>query len=398
MYDEHFELMRRLESEANLIEADKLWDYDPSQQLANYVNQLAQPLPSGEPSPFSSMAPGAGHVILASATIAQMQYLAYELNLKPDWEWVQMFRMLGVERQLAEYPVINLVFRRSTDAMRSGLAVDIPYNMEVRSSRDNTLAAYTIKEDRIFGSDEFKVVPARINRLGTLPGLIPGEFSVLPRLLANVSGVANDGTAVSEGRDRETLIDMMIRARNRFRRGNAPNLTSAQIGRVVNKEDYYLAAQEFGSKKTLVLSSQYGTVGHWTDLVTVAVWPEQQVAVVEEKTRPLAMESQPLEFRAAEIIPIDGKVTVGFVRDLTQQQRFNLVAQTIVDAINPPFGIWGDLEFHKTLASELEKAEGIYSVPKTELKNSFTGQPLSEIEVNPWTLFEVQSSLEVIPA
>lgn len=398
MYDEHFELMRRLETEANLIEAGKLWDYDPGQQLANYVNQLAQPLPSGEPSPFSSMAPGAGHVILASATIAQMTYLAYELNLKPDWEWVQMFRMLGVERQLAEYPVINLVFRRSSDAVRSGLAVDIPYNLEVRSSRDNSLAAYTIKEDRIFGSDEFKVVPARINRLGKIPGLIPGEFSVMPRLLANVSGVANDGTAVSEGRDRETLIDMMVRARNRFRRGNAPNLTSTQIGRVVTKEDYYLAAQEFGSQKTLVLSSQYGTVGHWTDLVTVAVWPEQQVAVVEEKTRPLAMESQPLEFRAAQIVPIDGKVTVGFVRDLTQQQRFNLVAQTIVDAINPPFGTWGDLEFHKTLASELEKAEGIYSVPKTELKNSFTGQPLSEIEVNPWTLFEVQSSLEVIPA
>ncbi|MEG3880957.1 hypothetical protein QT972_26690 [Microcoleus sp. herbarium7] len=398
MIDEHFDLMQRLEQEPDLIESRKLWDYDASQQLANFVNQLAQPLPNGQPSPFSSMSTTSGHVILGSAIIAQMTFLAYELNLKPDHEWVQDFRMLGVERELAEYPVINLVFRRSNEAMRSGLAVEIPYNCEVRSSRDPSLVAYTIKEDIIFGSDEFKVVPARINRLGRIPGLIVGEFSVMPRLLANVAAVANDGTAISEGRDRETLIDMMIKARNRFRRGNAPNLTTKQIGRVVTIADYYLAAQEFGSRKTLVLSSQYGTVGHWSDLVTVAVWPEQQMAVVEEKIRPLTMESQPLEVRAAEIVPIDGKVTVGFIRDLTQQQQFNLVAQTIVENVNPPFGIWGDLEFYKTLSSELEKAEGIYSVPKTELKNSATGQPLSEIEISPWTLFEVQSSLEVIAA
>jgi hypothetical protein len=396
MLDEHFELMKRLEKEANLIESPQLWDYDPGQQLANFVNQLAQPLPNGEASPFSSMSATSGHVILSSAIIAQITFLAYELNLKPDWEWVQDFRMLGVERELAEYPVINLVFRRSPEAMRSGLMVEIPYNCEVRSSRDNALAAYTIKEERIFGSDEFKVVPARINRLGKIPGLIVGEFSVLPRLMANISGVANDGTVISEGRDRETLIDMMVRARNRFRRGNAPNLTSTQIGRVVSESDFYLAAQEFGSQKTLILSSQYGTIGHWSDLITVVVWPEQQLAVVEEKIRPLTMESQPLEVRAAEIIPIDGTVTVGFVRDLTQKQQFNLVAQTIVTTVNPPYGLWGDLEFNKTLASALEKAEGIYSVPKTELKNAFTRQPLSEIEVNPWTLFEVQSSLEII--
>jgi hypothetical protein len=216
--------------------------------------------------------------------------------------------------------------------------------------------------------------------------------------MANISGVANDGTVISEGRDRETLIDMMVRARNRFRRGNAPNLTSTQIGRIVSESDFYLAAQEFGSQKTLVLSSQYGTIGHWSDLVTVAVWPEQQLAVVEEKIRPLTMESQPLEVRAAEIIPIDGTVTVGFVRDLTQQQQFNLVAQTIVATVNPPYGLWGDPEFHKTLASALERTEGIYSVPRTELKNAFTGQPLSEIEVNPWTLFEIQSNLVVVGA
>jgi hypothetical protein len=396
MFDEHFELMNRLEKEPNLIESPSLWNYDPGQQQANFVNQLAQPLPNGEASPFSSMSATSGHVIFSSAIIAQMTFLAYELNLKPDWDWVQDFRMLGVERELAEYPVINLVFRRSPEAMRSGLMVEIPYNCEVRSSRDNSLVAYTIKEERIFGSDEFKVVPARINRLGKIPGLIVGEFSVLPRLMANISGVANDGTVISEGRDRETLIDMMVRARNRFRRGNAPNLTSTQIGRVVSESDFYLAAQEFGSQKTLILSSKYGTIGHWSDLVTVVVWPEQQLAVVEEKIRPLTMESQPLEVRAAEIIPIDGTVTVGFVRDLTQQQQFNLVAQTIVTTVNPPYGIWGDLEFHKTLASVLEKAEGIYSVPKTELKNAFTGQPLSEIEVNPWTLFEIQSNLEII--
>lgn len=297
MFDEHFELMKRLENEPNLIESQQLWDYDPTQQLANFVNLLAQPLPDGSASPFSSMSPTAGHVILSSAVVAHMTFLAYELNLKPDWEWVQEFRMLGVERELAEYPIVNLVFRRSPEAMRSGLAVEIPYNCEVRSSRDPGLAAYTIQEGKIFGTEEFKVLPARLNRLGKIPGLVAGEFSVMPRLLANVAAVANDGTAVSEGRDRETLLDMMLRARNRFRRGNAPNLESSQIGRVVTIPDFYLAAQEFGSQKTLVLSSQYGTSGHWSDLITIAIWPGQQVPAVEEKLAPLAMESQPLEFR-----------------------------------------------------------------------------------------------------
>lgn len=402
IYEEFLELTERLETETDLIESPPLWTLSENSLNAAMLNDLAQPLPDGTPSPFSSPNPASGHAILVSILTRYISYLGFELNLKADWEWVQLLRMQGVERRMAEYPIINIVFRRSPEARQAGLICEIPYNTEIRSIRDSNLSVYTLKEARIIGSEEFATVPARLSQVGSIRdfGIRIGEFSDVPRLFPNLAGAANDGTFVSEGQRRESLSDLVKRAREDNQR---PKTLSTF-------RDYHNAGKAIGAGKTLVLSSQYGVIGHVTDLITVALYPAAAVPRFDATYRsgisderitpgdqlpPAIPVSQPVRVIPANIIPIDGTIQVSFIQGLNPSEQFNLVARTIGESVNPPAGSWGDRDFARTLATALELAEGIYAVPKMNLKHSVTGQPLSEIEVLPWSLLEIQNTLRV---
>jgi hypothetical protein len=83
---------------------------------------------------------------------------------------------------------------------------------------------------------------------------------------------------------------------------------------------------------------------------------------------------------------------------MTEDAVFNLVARAIRDNVNPPHGRWGDPEFEKTLASALERIQGIYAVPRMGLF-AVEGEnriPIREYSPSHRTLFQVKSTLSVV--
>ena len=99
----------------------------------------------------------------------------------------------------------------------------------------------------------------------------------------------------------------------------------------------------------------------------------------------------------AEVIPIDGEVTVRVVPYLVGQNNtvFDMAARAIAERINPPHGKWGDFQLSISLATALELVEGFYAVPSVKLKHAVTGEPIESLKPKPWQLFEIQGSLVV---
>lgn len=402
-YEQHYDLLTRLQAEARLIEADDLYNFDDGVTYAAQMDRLAQPLPNGEESPFSSRSPTSAHAIFVARLIHQQKLIAHQFNLTKDRTWVQHFRMLGVELQPAEYPVINIVFRRTTAAVLNNMPVEIPLNTEIRSRIDPSLAVYTLYTARIEGADETVTVPARLNQLGALPNVRRGEFSDIPRLLSFVESAENDGTIVSVGRPAETLVDAMLRAREGLRSGSLGRSTINGTfdpenidfqARCVTDRDYYYWASRLGAEKVNVLKGiQYGAEGVFRDLVTVAVYPADIRDLIYSLMLPMSLDR--FDVIPAEVIPIDGKIQVRVTPQFADFQVFNLVAGAIASTVNPPYGTWGDRNFPATLATALEQTNGIYATPLIQLKHAITGQPLSELDIQPWHLLEIQSSLEI---
>jgi hypothetical protein len=315
-------------------------------------------------------------------------------------------RLLGVERNPAESPILNLVVKRSREAIARRLPLEVPIHTQVRSIVDPSIFCYTLSDVTIEGSDESATVAARFAGDPRLVSKIRvGEISDAP-FIPYLAQIYNDGKVISPGRPVETLIEVVERARDGLRRGNARDRENRPFGRLVTPSDYYEAARAMGSQKTLILTSSYGLPGHVAPGVTIAVWfpgVSEDSPILSEIRQQLADLSpcgHILRVRQAEIVPINGVVEVGLVRQPfgidPNREAFNLVARAIQSGVNPPHGIWGDRGFEKTLATALEKAEGIYSVPQMSLKHSETQKPLSEIEIPPYALLEVQGSLRVV--
>lgn len=403
MYDQHYELIARLQAEARLIEAGDLYNFDDGAVYAAQMDRLAQPLPNGEESPFSSRSPTSAHAVFTARLVHLQKLLAHQFNLTKDRTWVEFFRMLGVELQPAEYPVINIVFRRSAEAVFNNIPAEIPLNTEVRSRIDPGLAVYTLYTARIEGSSETVTVPARLNQLGALPNLRRGEFSDIPRLLSFVESAENDGTVVSTGRTAETLVEAMLRAREGIRSGSLgrstidgtfdPENTAFQARCVTDRDYYYWASQLGAEKVNVVKGMQYGSEGTFRDLVTLVVYPADVRDLIFSLMLPMSLDR--FDVIPAEVIPIDGKIQVRVTPQIADFQVFNLVAGAIAAQVNPPYGTWGDRNFPVTLATALEQAEGIYAIPLIQLKHAETGQPLSELDIKPWNLLEIQNTLEI---
>jgi hypothetical protein len=391
MYSQHYALIDRLQQDSRLIASPDLYPFDDQKIYAAMLDILAQPLPNGEESPFSSKAPTSGHAILMGAVAYYQSVLAHEFNLIPDRAWVLILQLLGAELSLGSYPVVNVVFTGEPGAV-------VPIGVEVRSQYNPQLSIYTVAQGTIDTSGSVKI-PARLNQIGKLPAVRLREFMLLPRSLSRVQSAYNDGTVIAEGRAPETIAEAVLRVREGIRTGSLgrePDNTNSEEfqGRCVSDRDYYYWAKRCGATKANVLKGvQYGAEGVFGDLVTVVVYPPAARDLVMARMLPMTLHR--FDVRPAEIIPLDGKIQVRVQPNLSDSQVFNLVAAAIQAQINPPNGIWGDSNFEQTLAVALEKVNGIYAVPSMILKHVETGQGLAELEVKPWNLFEIRGSLQV---
>lgn len=370
-YSYFFELSEALQAEPRLIDAQPLWDFNKEEEYAAAMDRLARPLPNGQESPFSSRSPWSAHGIFTEEIVYHSSLLAYQLNLKLNRDYVQHLRSLGIEIKPAEYPIINLVFTSQTD-------VEIPLGVEVSSRIDPALKAIAIRDAKIQGATRSITVPARLNVLGRLPQIVAGEFTIAPNLLA-IDSVTNDGSIVSEGAEQETIVEAMGRGRSEVRRGAAR----------VSARDYYDAAIAAGATKATIYPDPYSAgfvIGVYPDVATDAV----KSALVDTGSL-----DDPLDVRAATIIPIDGRIECLMDAALTQTQKFNAIASAISDSLNPPNGKWGDREYQTSLIAALKNVRGLYGIPSISLKHAETGQPLEAIAVGPLDLFEIQSSIDL---
>jgi hypothetical protein len=212
----------------------------------------------------------------------------------------------------------------------------------------------------------------------------PGEFNIPSRSFSYLESVTND-IVLYEGRDPESLAEAMLRARLQLQRGE----------RLVSPRDCYTAARELGAKKVNVLKGiQYGAPGRYGDLTTVVVYPEAVVSIVNQAFQDGTMLGSRYDVRGAEVIPIDGEIDVRIVPQLSNAEAFNIAARAIEQNVNPPYGNWGDRDFASTVATALEnQPDSIYAVPRLELKHAESDIPLSELDIQPWNLLEIQQSI-----
>ncbi len=417
-YEQYYLLEQALAANARIIPSPDLWNLNDQQIYAAAMDRLARPLPNGEVSPFSSQAPGSAHAILMATITHYLGLAGHQLNLRSDKDWIETFRMLGVELAPPEYPIINLIFEREVTALRAGLPAIVPVATEVQSLRDSNLVAITTQDLVIAGADATGVVPARLNQLGGIPNLRVGEFANLPRSLSNISGVNNDGSVVSTGGDAETLVAAMLRAREGIRTGNLGQYTrdgyfdpeaNTFLGRCVTPRDFLYYALRLGASKANVLpGALYALDGYFSDLTTIVVYPADAAAALQEPMNALSLAEQRIDVRSAVVLPIDGTITVRVVPRLSDYDVRQLAAGAIAasynldqtadgtntpQGINPPAGTWGDTNFASSVATVLENVDGIFAVPSLSLKHAETGVALENLEIQPWHLLEIQDSI-----
>lgn len=385
-YSGHYDLNEALQLEPTVLPAPTLYPFDKERIFAAILDRLAQPLDGGTESPFSSRNPLSAHAQLMSALLYLQDLLGHEINLVPDSLWVRWFRLLGVEIGLAERPIINLVFTRSQDAIASNIFAKIPLGTEIRSNLNPDLVATTLYDLTIDADSITGTVPARLNETGKIsPEIRPGEFSIMPELLNWIDSTSNDTQVLFEGRDEETLPEAMLRARQEFQTG----------WRLDTPRDYYRTVLSLGAKKVAVLPRiRKGAKIEYSNLITVVVYPGNMASLVKDALLDRVPACLTLDVVAPDIIPIDGEIDVRIIPTLSNDQAFNIAATAIQQNVNPPFGVWGDLTFGATLATALEnQPKSIYAVPNMRLKHADTDVPIERLDIKPWSLLEIQSTL-----
>ena len=389
-YNSEYSLQNLFAQQPRLIKTPRLFNLDEPQTYAAMMDRLAQPLPNGESSPFSSRSPATGHGYLIGTFLHLLSMQAHELNLVPDIVWLKLLQFLGTELSPAEYPLINITFSRSDDAIASNIPVTISLRTKVESIYVNGLFAYTTVEKTISGQDKTVDIPCRLSEIGAAPAIRVGEFSRLPRMMSFVAEASNDGTIVNPGRSQETLPEAALRVREELKTGK----------RCISLSDYVYWAYALGSdlgvtKATAVSAVAYQVYGNFKNLVTVMIHPGENAERLYDLMEPMTVAQRSFDVIPAEIIPVTGVISVKAIESLTNGQIFDLAATAIVNEINPPFGLWGDKDFPDNLSTALEKTQGIYAVKKLELKNVYTDRPLEELEIHPWHLFQIQDTLQI---
>ena len=402
-YEQHYRLQESLSSDdTKLIPAPELFTYSEEEMYAAEMDRLSLDLPDGSPSPFRSKSPGSAHAILVSAMVHQMAILGHEVNLIPDRAWVHFLRLLGAEIQPAESPILNVRFTKSPDYYNLGESISVPIGTVI-SNADNTIQAYT-QFSRTFTSELEVIIPARVATVGNLSNYRLGSLS---RLITPILGIdsVRDVEIVSLGKNEGDLPSVVAQARNGMRVGSMGKAIGLAVldanddyflTRCITARDYVYCANRLGSAKSNVLQGQKrGAIGYFGDLTTLIVYPEGVVESVDRSIRPMMTAGTRLETIPADVIPIDGTISIRKDPSLLATDARNAIATIIVDKFNPPYGKWQPVNFVTELAVEIEKIPGIYAVPQVLLKHAITNAPLSAIALEPWHLIEIQSSLEI---
>lgn len=389
MYDLHYQILDALSDEINTIAPTELYNVDPEKLLVDCLNRLAQPLPNGTASPFSGRNVASGEGIISSVLLVMLQYFAHELNLFPDALLLNHLRIFGLTRKIAEAPLIQLEFRRTDTELVDGEAIVIPAGTKIKSKFYSNRYA-TVIEDASHDLGEFTITAiARIDNPGQLTVPVKErEFSILPISLTlnNIEDVTNT-EIISQGIDQESIADLVARTRTLFSRpGN----------RVITARDYQEVAKSEGGATSAIALPRLGINNDRTyymaDLVTVAVYPEDAVTL----TRLALIDKIPagtrLEVVPARVVPIEGTINIGIDPSLSEIEAYNLVATAIQDNINPPYATFGDQNFISNLSLAIEKISGIYSFKPESLYHSETGIALSELEILPMDLLEIQQA------
>ena len=411
-YSEYYDLMEALEKNPRLIQSSKLYNFDDGKLYAALMDMLAQPLASGQESPFSVRSPGTAHGIFMSVIVQLFSYMGYEINLMPDRALVEIFRMMGAEVAPSEYPILNMRFWRSQESLKRGIDVPLDGGLEIRSRFDSDLRVYTQFGDIIDGTKEYVDIPARLNREGLLlADVADGDFTQMTYYPPFVEKVENIGV-LSEGRNAETLTETMLRCREGIRTGNlgrfftqslADFSSDTFLGRCVTVRDYQYYAKQLGATKVSVIPKyQFGSSngltmnrveGYFPDLVTLVVYPGSYAPLIQETLVHNNVLGMRLSAIAAEIIPVTGTINVRAISSLASSQVVKLAQSAIASKINPPHGKWGDLQLDVTIAQALEEVEGIYAVPSMSLVNAKTGSAIDFSLAAPMQLFEIQNSI-----
>jgi hypothetical protein len=407
MYDKHYEARNFQKSNPRLISSPDLWSVDNGQLLAAYLVRLAQPLPNGLDSPFSSKAPGTAHEVIGSNLIHLLDAFGYESNKLSDQEIIQFFRFIGAETMPAENAVLLMRFGRSDRAIQDRIPVEIPVGTEVRSRYNPNLAVYTLYSATIGDVRDPDAphieIPARLNQLGPLPAIRDDEFTETQIALSFLARATNIDV-VSTGRFAETLSETVLRTRDGIRTGTLGRFYQDGVvdferedflGRCVNRSDYAWYAKEMGATKTNVLPGvAYGSDGYWGNLVSIAVYPPDIKPLIEVPYSSITLVDTEFGIIAAEIVPVTGTIWIKVTPSLTDFQVRDLAAIAIMNKINPPNGLWGDKDLPSNLADALEREVGIYAVPQMDLMVEGTDEPVSTFAIKPWHLWEVQASIE----
>jgi hypothetical protein len=182
------------------------------------------------------------------------------------------------------------------------------------------------------------------------------------------------------------MVDAVLRAREDFRTGL----------RCVTARDYEFAAKLVGAQKVRVMVGvSPGTAGYFGSLTSVVVYPPDITPAVDSILAERVLANRQILTLPADIIPIDGVIKPRVVPNLSNLEVFNLVATAIATEVNPPYGNWGDRNFAQTVAIACERQIGIFGVPEISLRHAITGEPLESLDIQPWQLLEIQSTLQV---
>lgn len=375
-YLESFELKDLFERTPRIIKSRGLYDDDPEIIFTRIRSRLA------EHPAFSSNSPNDGASILIGHISQMLANWGYELNHFPYQLWIELLRWQNAQISPAEYPVINLRFSRDRNALREKAPGTVPLGTEVSSNRDRNLKAITIIQGEIpAGSEvEFLDVPARLNSTNTpVDSLVFGEFAESPAL-PGIGGVLNDGTVISEGRSRETLTEACLRTRQENLRGQ----------RCVTPRDFLSLAYSLGATKAKVIPRiQKDVPGTFGNLVSIFIYPTELIPLIQLELNRQKLASQWAVAVAPEINEVSGSLTVRVASDVSFDVARQNALQAIIDNINPPYGLWGNQAFDRSLSTTLLKVAGIYAVEDLDL--SVDSKPWNgyKKQVKPWDLFKV---------
>lgn len=390
-YTEYYEILELLEKESNIKESPILYPFDKEEIYNTILERLAQPLPDGSDSPFQDKSPLSAEGILFAQIVFLQELIANEINLIPDAIFYNFYRSLGLLSDNASYSIVQLALtRKETIIGNSSFLVPIGTRFQ---SRINPEVFLITQEAVLFEQLEgrTKTVPARYSIQGAYQ-VRSNEFTLIPNNLPNLESISVE-SVLSVGQNNSNLTTLMIRARDFIRRPG---------DRIVTLRDYQDKCKELGASKVAIFPKLQirGMDSFYDNLTTVVVYPTGLNQVIKNELETLIPLGSRIEVIPCRLILLEGIIELIVNRNFDQTTAFNVAATALVENINPPNGNWGDTLL-ETRIRDIIRQNGfinqnlvIYDVGKIDLREYNTGIKYSELEITPWTLFEIQSSIQ----